>query len=213
MADCLIALGSNLGSRAQYLDQAVTALRAIAEIKNVLVSTYHATNPVGGPTGQAEFLNAAARFETTLAPQVLLTELHRIESQLGRTREVRWSARTIDLDLLLYDTQVIETTSLVVPHPRLAFRRFVLEPAVEVAREMFHPKTGWTIHQLLARLDWADNYLLITGGKYSDRAQAAQLAATKIGGRYIADPVGSEFENYAQRNDASAGRKATGHSS
>ena len=198
MASCLIGLGSNLGDRAEYLDQAVAALRAHPDISNLSVSSYHATKPIGGPADQTEFLNAAVRCETSLAPAAILAELHRIESQLGRTREMRWSARTIDLDLLLYGDVIIESYALTVPHPRMAYRRFVLEPAAEIAKDLVHSPTGLTIDRLLARLDLAPYYVAVTGGKYIERAIAARRAAKMVGGRYIHDPVGREFETYTR---------------
>ena len=92
---------------------------------------------VGGPAGQRAFLNAAARLETSLPPAELLARLQRIEWHLGRTgAKTRWAARTLDLDLLLYDDLVLSTPYLTLPHPRMAFRRFVLEAAAEVAPEM-----------------------------------------------------------------------------
>jgi 2-amino-4-hydroxy-6-hydroxymethyldihydropteridine diphosphokinase len=197
VATCLVGLGSNLGNRADHLDQAVAALRASQEITNLSVSTTHATKPIGGPVGQSEFLNATVRFETSLSPQALLVKLQRVETELGRTRDLRWSARTIDLDLLLYDREIIETKFLFVPHPRMAFRRFVLEPAAEIAGDMFHATTGFTVRQLLQRLDSTPNYIAITGGKYAERAEAARRAAINVGGRYVADPFGIEFDAYA----------------
>lgn len=149
MAIALISLGSNVGDRQATLDSAVEKLRQTADIGQVVVSSYHATQPVGGPAGQAEFLNAAAKLDTTLSPRELLTELQRIESEQGRVRLEPWGPRTLDLDLLLYDDLVINEPDLIVPHRFLPFRRFVLEPAVEIAAEMRHPTLGWTIEKLL----------------------------------------------------------------
>lgn len=154
--DCLIALGSNLGDRHANLRRALERLATHPQIRVVAISTIHETSPVGGPAGQDVYLNAAARIETTLAPRDLLTALLAIEAELGRTREIHWGPRTIDLDLLLYGDQTIDEPGLQVPHPRLDERRFVLGPAAEIASDMRHPRLHASIAELLAGLDTAD---------------------------------------------------------
>lgn len=134
VANCLISIGTNLGDRSLAIDRAVSALQVNDAITVSKVSNRHITQPVGGPAGQGAFLNAVALLETALAPSVLLSELQAIEVAAGRTREVRWGARSLDLDLLLYGEIVSNDGHLVLPHPRMAFRRFVLEPACEVVR-------------------------------------------------------------------------------
>ena len=153
MPECLIALGSNLGDREANIAQAIALLNAHPEIHVLASSSQQATAPVGGPTNQPEFLNAALRIETTLAPRALLDFLMTTESSLGRTRDVHWGPRTIDLDLLLYAEQVIEEPGLRIPHARLHERRFVLAPAAEVAPDMVHPIMHRTIAELLSDLD------------------------------------------------------------
>lgn len=149
----MIGLGSNLGDRSATLHEAIRALADHPGIHVERVSTLHETAPVGGPPGQGPYLNAAATLETTLEPEELLRVLHDVEDRLGRVRTVRWGERTIDLDLLLYDDRIIETPGLTVPHPRLAERRFVLEPLAEIAREAVEPRSGRTVCQLLADLN------------------------------------------------------------
>lgn len=186
MPDCLIALGANLGDRAATLDGAVDAL-AREPLQVVARSRWLETAPVGGPGGQGAFLNGAIRIRTDLAPLQLLEAMDRVEAELGRQRRERWAARTLDLDLLLYDDLVLESPRLMVPHPRMALRRFVLEPAAEVAPDMVHPILGWSIARLLQHLDQATPYLAIAG---LDSAQRTRLAAKLAGSaRVIHDPA------------------------
>ena len=153
MAHCLIALGSNLGDRAAQLRQATAELARLPSTRLVARSRWHETPPIGGPTGQGPFLNAAALLATSLAPTALHGELRRIEAILGRVRNERWAARALDVDLLLYDSVVIQSANLEIPHPRMAFRRFVLEPAAEIAPWMIHPGSEWTVGALLQHLN------------------------------------------------------------
>lgn len=149
---CLIALGSNLGDRAAILTRAVDRLSATPGITVLRVSRIYETAPSGGPPGQGPFLNAAAMLQTSLEPLALLAVLHNIEAELGRVRDVHWGARTLDLDLLLDGGRVINSPALTVPHPRMQTRRFVLEPAAEIAADMLHPVLRRTIGELLAEL-------------------------------------------------------------
>src|SRR5271154_5184952 len=124
-----VALGSNLGDRQAFLDAAVARLRLQPGIEVERVSSYHETDPVGGPAGQGRYLNAVAQIRTSLEPMTLLRVLLAVETQLGRERAERFGPRNIDLDLLLYGTQVLSLREsdkeLMVPHPRLHERRFV----------------------------------------------------------------------------------------
>src|SRR5262249_41472847 len=120
-----IALGSNLGDRRASLDQALQALRHQAGISVSQVSTYHETDPVGGPPGQGKYLTAAAALETDLPPDELLRVLLDIEQRFGRVRAEKDGPRTLDLDLLLYGDLIRTAPDPVVPHPRLHERRFV----------------------------------------------------------------------------------------
>ena len=149
----LIALGSNLGNREANIRRAIDELAAHPHVTLIAISSLHTSEAVGGPLGQGAFLNAAAAVNTSLAPHELLDLLLAIESQLGRTREIPWGPRTIDLDLLLYDDQIIDEPGLRVPHPRMHERHFVLAPAAEIAAKMVHPQTGRTIANLLADLE------------------------------------------------------------
>src|SRR6476661_8391857 len=123
-ATAFIALGSNLGDRRQNLQAAVTALTD-AGVTVVKVSSFHETEPVGGPPGQGSYLNAAAEIQTDLAPRGLLDLLLDIERRLGRVRGARYGPRTLDLDVLLFGDTILSEPGLEVPHPRMHERRFV----------------------------------------------------------------------------------------
>jgi 2-amino-4-hydroxy-6-hydroxymethyldihydropteridine diphosphokinase len=153
MAHCLIGFGSNQGDRGALLDAARDQIAALPGTSLLKVSSFRDSKPAGGPTAQPPYLNAAATIETPYSPQQLLSELQRIEHALGRMRTERWGPRTIDLDLLLYDQLELESTELILPHPRMSFRRFVLEPAAEIAAEMIYPINRWTLRRLLTNLN------------------------------------------------------------
>jgi 2-amino-4-hydroxy-6-hydroxymethyldihydropteridine diphosphokinase len=131
----LVGLGSNLGERAAHLDAALAALADTGGVEVLAVSSYHETEPVGGPPGQGRYLNAVAEIETTLTPRQLLARLQEIERQRGRDRgrEVRHGPRTLDLDLLTFGRRRFEDPDLIVPHPRMAERAFVQAPLAELA--------------------------------------------------------------------------------
>jgi 2-amino-4-hydroxy-6-hydroxymethyldihydropteridine diphosphokinase len=118
-----IALGSNLGDRHAYLAQARAALSLLPGSRLAAVGSVEETAPLGG-MAQGPFLNQMLVLETTLAPHVLLDALHRIERSLGRVRSTRWSARTIDLDIVRHGTRTMRTPTLVLPHPAIAQRDF-----------------------------------------------------------------------------------------
>ncbi len=163
MAIALVGIGTNLGDRDRNLRQAIQLLGQQPGIKIIRASRWIETRPVGGPPHQLNYLNGALLMETDLPPRWLLQIFHKIEKQMGRYRTQRWESRTIDLDLLLYDALVIEGEDLQVPHPRMAFRRFVLEPACEIAPDLIHPKIGWSLQRLLNHLELSPRYVAITG--------------------------------------------------
>lgn len=146
-----IGLGSNLGEREETIRRALDRLAADGDVEVVAVSSLRETDPVGY-LDQPRFLNAAAALRTSLAPRALLARLQAVELELGRERSgPRFGPRTIDLDLLLYGDQRIDEPELVVPHPRMAERRFVLEPLFELDSGLEVPGLG-SVRALLAGL-------------------------------------------------------------
>ena len=143
-----LCLGSNLGDRRAYLARALEQMQA-AGIAALRVSALYRTQPVDY-TAQPWFLNCVAEVETEYMPRQLLRQLQRIERQLGRRRGVRRGPRTIDIDILLYQNHVMRTSELTIPHPRLAERRFVLEPLRDLAAGLRHPVNHRTVAELLA---------------------------------------------------------------
>jgi len=168
-----ISLGSNLGDRRAILDEAVTRLGQTPGVAVTAVSTYRETRPVGGPPGQGPFLNAAAQLETSLSPRELLGAMQAIERDLGRVRTVRWGERTLDLDILIYDSKFVDEPDLKLPHPRLAVRRFVLSPLVEIAPGTIDTITRRPVAWLLDHLDQSAHILMLAEPTLADHLAAA----------------------------------------
>ncbi|MFW6456837.1 MAG: 2-amino-4-hydroxy-6-hydroxymethyldihydropteridine diphosphokinase [Planctomycetota bacterium] len=143
-----IGLGSNIGNRQKTLDDALESLDNRPNINVMTASSYIETNPVGGPP-QGSYLNAAAELNTSLAPEDLLKALHDVEQEFGRTREQHWGPRTLDLDLLLYEQKVLKTDTLLLPHPRMHNRWFVLMPLNEIAPNAIHPVLDKSVRDML----------------------------------------------------------------
>ena len=150
-----VALGSNMGDKQGYLDGAVEALRADECVRVKQVSAYRVTAPYGG-VEQDDFLNAAMEIETLYDPQELLDALHVLEQAARRERLIHWGPRTLDLDILFYDDLVQDDPALILPHPDLHNRDFVLGPMAELAPNLVHPVLNKTMKQLLNELPAAE---------------------------------------------------------
>ena len=185
MANCLLGLGSNLGNRQQQLNQATQQLAEHVAIDLLAVSRFHSTPPAGGPSGQDPFLNAAVLLQTSLSPLELLSATQTIEGLLGREREVHWGPRSIDVDLLIYDDVVCCTEHLTLPHPWMVARRFVVDPAAEIAPTMVHPVLGWTLKRLEQHLREAPDRLAVEGIAGRNLGERIQQ---QVSASFIADP-------------------------
>jgi 2-amino-4-hydroxy-6-hydroxymethyldihydropteridine diphosphokinase len=155
-----LGLGSNLGERAQYLATAMSKISSFAIVERK--SRIYETEP-WGLKEQPNFLNQVVEIKTAIEPGKLLSELKKIEKQMGRKKIVRFGPRVIDLDILFYDDLILQTERLTIPHPSLAQRAFVLVPLDEIAPELVHPVEKKTIHELLQKIDsrgilpWEEN--------------------------------------------------------
>ena len=152
MSRVFIGIGSNEGDRLSNISQAARAMSRLPQTRLVQMATIIETEPVGGPP-QDLYLNTVVELDTTLRPHELLAALQAIERKLGRGPSTeRWGPRPMDLDILLYEGQVIQEERLSIPHPRMHERRFVLEPLAQLAPDVVHPRLHQTIAELLNRL-------------------------------------------------------------
>ena len=147
-----ISLGSNIGDKEKNLNTALEEIKKISGTQIKKVSGFLITKPFGY-TEQDDFLNAAAELETLLMPEELLKELLAVEQKLGRVREIKWGPRLIDLDILIFDDEVIDEENLTIPHPWMSERMFVLEPFAEIAPNVVHPLSRKRIRELKNELE------------------------------------------------------------
>ena len=178
MPRTLISLGANLGNVRESMQAAKRLLADSFGLSNLSLSRLYRTPPVGGPGGQADFLNAVAAVDTDRSIWEVWEIIKSIESTLGRQRQLRWEARRIDIDLLLYDQQRIWTPHLKVPHPRMCMRTFVVLPAFEIAPDWIEPVTGWSIANLRDHLQQSmtsDSFIRVV---CQDETQLARLQSS-----------------------------------
>lgn len=148
MNKAYLSLGSNEGNRQQMLDSALAHIEQVCGNVSLQSSVYETA--AWGLEDQPGFLNMAVAIATPLTATQLLSAIRNIETHLGRKREIKWGQRTIDIDILFYNNDIIESTDLVIPHPRLHERRFVLVPLMEIAPNFVHPRLHKSITALLA---------------------------------------------------------------
>lgn len=194
MACCLIGCGSNQGARREQLDRAIELLGVMPGITMLAVSRHRETRPIGGPPDQAPFLNGACLIDTELGPHELLGVLAAVENTLHRDRTERWGPRTLDLDILLYDqlvldNEVVEGSALTIPHPRMTTRRFVLEPAVEIAPDLRHPLSRCSLGDLLDNISQAHLHVAVVGVPGSGAAEVADAVADATLARLVRAPA------------------------
>lgn len=159
MARVFVSIGSNLGNRRYHVDFAEKHLSDLPKTRLLGVSPVYETDPVG-PIGQDKFLNAVAELESDLDPHDLLDHLNQIEQTAGRaelSQRLKWGPRTLDLDILLYGDRVISTDNLIVPHPLMHERWFVLKPLSDLSPATVHPLLEMTVGELLHYIEDPDN--------------------------------------------------------
>lgn len=158
MNSAALSIGSNLGNRFSYLQNAVTKICQHPKISNVKVSSVYETKPVGGVT-QDDFLNAVVIINTEMTAPELLDFAQQLENQADRVREVRWGPRTLDVDILVFGQEVSSDEKLILPHPRIAERAFVIVPWFEVAPETEIPNLGKLakLHDSISKTDVVKN--------------------------------------------------------
>ncbi len=152
MSIAILSVGSNLGNRLKYIRDSVKDIKSNDKIKITKYSHLYETEPVG-VIGQSDFYNCALLIETDLKPEELWSFIQSVEIKNGRTREYRWSPRTIDIDIIDYDNLVIETDTLILPHPRMHERKFVLLPMFDIYPDYVHPKLKEDIDTMLAKIN------------------------------------------------------------
>ena len=149
--EAYIALGSNMGDMKSYLDGAVESIKRTKGCKVVKCSSWIETEPYGY-VEQDKFLNGVIKIHTLMTPHELLDRLHEIESEANRKRTIHWGPRTLDLDIIFYDNEIIEDEDLCVPHVDMKNREFVLVPMVEISPYKHHPVYGVTMQEMLEEL-------------------------------------------------------------
>ena len=189
MVQAVIALGGNLGDVGQTFDRATALVLKHPEVQSVRSADQYRSVAMGAEAGDS-FVNSAWVVETALEPLALLDLLQQIENELGRTRDVRWGPRTLDLDVIFYGDDVINLPRLVVPHPHCWYRQFVLAPVASLLPDFAHPLIGLTMRQLSERLA-SQPFRLGIGGQPADGATLATMATEFPGVEVLAVWLGT----------------------
>ena len=147
-----ISVGSNIGEREEYIENAIDSLSMDECIEIKDVSGLIETKPYGN-VEQDDFLNGVFKIETLYSPEELLARLNIEEKEAGRERTIHWGPRTLDLDIIFYDNKVMSTPNLIIPHPDMANREFVLKPLCEIDPYVIHPRYNLTVKELLCKLE------------------------------------------------------------
>jgi 2-amino-4-hydroxy-6-hydroxymethyldihydropteridine diphosphokinase len=192
MTSCVLGIGSNQGNTRQHVERGVQEIDAWPKARLIAVSPWRVTAPVGGPRQQPPFLNGAALLDTEESPLSLLAHLQQIERLLGRKRDQRWGPRTLDLDLLLYGQSIVCQPELTVPHPWMAVRKFVAEPAADVAPNMLHPQIGWTLRRLWDHLRGKPPLIAVAGIQSARQRDCVRAVATRTTTRWVPHPTANE---------------------
>ena len=208
MHQALIALGANIGNKEANVLRAVDMLDQLPKLQVEKVSKIHVTAPIGGPENQDMFANAAILVNSELKAPEVVEKLLEIEVEFGRHRDIRWQARELDLDLLLYGDEVLTETDYIIPHPRMSFRRFVLEPAAEVAPEMRHPIANLTISDLLNRINQPLNLIGICSQNPDSDRELARIIEKKTSNRSIPFDQLDQFYDNIQGAEVDSGEKS-----
>ncbi len=186
MARCLISFGANIGNPLETIQQAAELLRRrlVDSPAGFRISRYFRTPPVGGPAGQPPFINAVAALDTRQTALEVWNSIRDVEAELGRVRNLRWEARRIDLDILLYENERHWTSQLKIPHPRMCMRRFILLPAMDVAAEWIDPVTDLSIGSLAQAVQNSPGSLLLIAEESQSTKRwmeaAARLAVASV---------------------------------
>lgn len=149
-----IGLGSNLNDPAEQINGALNKLAQLPSSRALQCAPWYSSKAIG-PEDQPDYINTVVKLETTLAPEPLLDQLQSIEKEHGRQRNIRWGARTLDLDILLFGENIIHTDRLEIPHPEMSWRGFVLKPLFDLAPTLVLPK-GYSIKKYLTACDTSD---------------------------------------------------------
>ncbi|MBI1323446.1 2-amino-4-hydroxy-6-hydroxymethyldihydropteridine diphosphokinase [bacterium] len=190
-----VALGANVGDASRNLMGAIVEFSVPGSgIESIHVSGFHTTEPVGGPPGQKPYVNAVVRFSTHFEPQTLLSRLKELERQAGRNAGPTWGSRPLDLDILTYGRLRLNTSNLIVPHPRMTVRRFVLEPLEDVAPAGWvHPQLGWSVEAILEHLDRSEPVVAL-GDLFDSFERFRESSKSLAPWRFVRDSADAMFD-------------------